>query len=136
MSFYNNVWADVAPMSEVNRLRNDAQITVTELATDVNNNFLLKEDFNKYNLDLQKKLFTLNRDNKNIISQLSNLTKILNEKLNVNIKNEASSSQAVPDDNASTGTRRDADNDVIWWIRTDHVGNKNVNGFNVTGRVE
>ena len=30
----------------------------------------------------------------------------------------------------------DADNDIIWWIRTDHVGNKSVNGFNVTARVE
>ena len=30
----------------------------------------------------------------------------------------------------------DADTDIIWWIRTDHVGNKSVNGFNVTARVE
>jgi len=68
MSLYNNVWAnsypDSAPMSEVNKLRTDAQITVSELAKDAEVTFLSREDFNKYNEDLQKKLFTLNRDNK------------------------------------------------------------------------
>ena len=122
MSYYTNVWAssipDIAPMSEVNKLRSDAQVTVSELASSVNDSFLLKEDFNKYNQDLQKKLYTLNRDNKNIINQLSNLTKIFNEKLDIKIStnDDPSSSQSVPqnqDDNASISTRRDADNDVI-----------------------
>jgi len=53
------------------------------LASSVNDIFLLKEDFNKYNQDLQKKFYTLIRDNKNIINQLSNLTKIFNEKLDI-----------------------------------------------------
>jgi len=59
MSYYTNVWAssipDIDPMSEVNKLRSDAQVTVSELASSVNDSFLLKEDFNKYNQDLQKK---------------------------------------------------------------------------------
>jgi len=55
-------------MSEVNKLRSDAQVTVSELASSVNDNFLLKEDFNNYNPDLQKKLYTLKRENKNIIN--------------------------------------------------------------------
>jgi hypothetical protein len=55
------------------------------LASSVNDIFLLKEDFNKYNQDLQKKFYTLKRDNKNIINQLSNLTKIFNEKLDIKI---------------------------------------------------
>jgi len=80
MSYYTNVWAsevpDIAPMSEVNKLRSDTQVIVSELASSANDSFLLKEDFNIYNRDLQKKLYTLNRDNKNIINQLSNLTKI------------------------------------------------------------
>ena len=110
MSFYNNVWADVAPMSEVNRLRSDAQITVSELASTANDNFLLKEDFNKYNQDLQKKLYTLNRDNKNIINQLSNLTKIL-DRLNINIAtNDIPSTSQTQEDNISATTRRDDDN--------------------------
>ena len=101
-------------MSEVNRLRSDAQITVSELASTVNDSFLLKEDFNKYNQDLQKKLYTLNRDNKNIINQLSNLTKILDEKLNINIAtNDIPSTSQTQEDNVSTTTRRDDDNDVI-----------------------
>ena len=101
-------------MSEVNRLRSDAQITVSELASTVNDSFLLKEDFNKYNQDLQKKLYTLNRDNKNIINQLSNLTKILDEKLNINIAtNDIPSISQTQEDNVSTTTRRDDDNDVI-----------------------
>jgi len=110
MSFYNNVWADVAPMSEVNRLRSDAQITVSELASTANDNFLLKEDFNKYNQDLQKKLYTLNRDNKSIINQLSNLTKIL-DRLNINIAtNDIPSTSQTQEDNISATTRRDDDN--------------------------
>ena len=110
MSFYNNVWADVAPMSEVNRLRSDAQITVSELASTVNDSFLLKEDFNKYNQDLQKKLYTLNRDNKSIINQLSNLTKIL-DRLNINIAtNDIPSTSQTQEDNVSATTRRDDDN--------------------------
>jgi len=110
MSFYNNVWADVAPMSEVNRLRSDAQITVSELASTANDNFLLKEDFNKYNQDLQKKLYTLNRDNKSIINQLSNLTKIL-DRLNINIAtNDIPSTSQTQEDNVSATTRRDDDN--------------------------
>jgi len=56
MFFYTNVWAsaepDITPMSEVNKLRPDAQVTVSELAFSVNDSFLLKEDFNKYNQDL------------------------------------------------------------------------------------
>jgi len=56
MFFYTNVWAsaepDIAPMSEVNKLRPDAQVTVSELAFSVNGCFLLKEDFNKYNQHL------------------------------------------------------------------------------------
>jgi len=72
MFFYTNVWAsaepDITPMSEVNKLRSDAQVTVSELASSVNDNFLLKEDFNNYNPDLQKKLYTLKRENKNIIN--------------------------------------------------------------------
>ena len=28
----------------------------------------------------------------------------------------------------------DADEDIIWWIRTDNNGNRNVQGFNVTPR--
>jgi len=109
MSFYNNVWADVAPMSEVNRLRSDAQITVSELASTANDNFLLKEDFNKYNQDLQKKLYTLNRDNKSI-NQLSNLTKIL-DRLNINIAtNDIPSTSQTQEDNISATTRRDDDN--------------------------
>jgi len=109
MSFYNNVWADVAPMSEVNRLRSDAQITVSELASTANDNFLLKEDFNKYNQDLQKKLYTLNRDNKSI-NQLSNLTKIL-DRLNINIAtNDIPSTSQTQEDNVSATTRRDDDN--------------------------
>jgi len=59
MSYYTKVWAsavpDIAPMSEVNKLRSDAQVTVSELASSVNDNFLLKEDFNELNKDLQKK---------------------------------------------------------------------------------
>ena len=55
------------------------------MASSVNDIFLLKEDFNKYNQDLQKKFYTLKRDNKNIINQLSNLTKIFNEKLDIKI---------------------------------------------------
>jgi len=123
MSYYTNVWAspvpDIAPMSEVNKLRSDAQVTISDLASSVNDSFLLKEDFNKYNRDLQKKLYTFYRDNKNIINQLSNLTKIFNEKLDIKIgtNDELSSSQTVlqnQDDNASISTRRFyEDNDVI-----------------------
>jgi len=36
-------------------LRNDAQITVSELTSTVNDSFLLKYDFNKYNQDIQEK---------------------------------------------------------------------------------
>ena len=97
-------------MSEVNRLRSDAQITVSELASTANDNFLLKEDFNKYNQDLQKKLYTLNRDNKSIINQLSNLTKIL-DRLNINIAtNDIPSTSQTQEDNISDTTRRDDDN--------------------------
>jgi len=114
MSLYNNVWAnsypDFAPMSEVNKLRTDAQITVSELAKDAEVTFLSREDFNKYNEDLQKKLFTLNRDNKNIIKQLSSITSILNQKFDFIPNVNASQNQ---DDNASISTRREADNDVI-----------------------
>ena len=49
MSLYNNVWAnsypDSAPMSEVNKLRTDAQITVSELAKDAEVTFLSREEF-------------------------------------------------------------------------------------------
>ena len=88
------------------------------MASSVNDIFLLKEDFNKYNQEFQKKLYTFYRNNKNIINQLSNLTKICNEKLDIKVgtNDEPSSSQNVlqnQDDNASISTRRYADNDVI-----------------------
>ena len=122
MSYYTNVWAseipDIVPMLEVSKLRSDAQVTVSELTSSVNDSFLLKEDFNKYNQEFQKKLYTFYRNNKNIINQLSNLTKICNEKLDIKVgtNDETSSSQNVlqnQDDNASISTRRYADNDVI-----------------------
>eukprot|EP00833_Pecoramyces_ruminatium_P012029 jgi/Orpsp1_1/1186061/evm.model.c7180000096696.1 len=101
-------------MSEVNRLRADAQTTVSELANNAMDLFLSKEDFKNYNEDLQKKLFTLNRDNKNIIKQLSTLTTILNQKLNTNLQNSAvPSTSQEQDDNASVSTRKDEDNDTI-----------------------
>ena len=89
------------------------KFTVSELASTVNDSILLKNDFNKYNQDLQKKFYTLNRNNKNIINQLSNLTKIL-DRLNINIAtNDIPSTSQTQEDNVSTTTRRDDDNDVI-----------------------
>jgi len=88
------------------------KFTVSELASTVNDSILLKNDFNKYNQDLQKKFYTLNRNNKNIINQLSNLTKILDDKLNINIAtNDILSTSQTQEDNVSTTTRRDDDND-------------------------
>ena len=71
-------------------------------------------------------------DNKNIINQLSNLTIIFNEKLDIKIgtNDEPSSSQTVlqnQDDNASISTRRDADNDVIMKITILITYNKYLN---------
>jgi len=63
-------------------LRNDAQITVSELTSTVNDSFLLKYDFNKYNQDIQekkkkkkkkKRKKKKKKKNNNIINQLSNL---------------------------------------------------------------
>jgi len=54
-------------------LRNDAQITVSELTSTVNDSFLLKYDFNKYNQDIQEKKKKKKKKNNNIINQLSNL---------------------------------------------------------------
>jgi len=46
MSYYTNVWAsevpDIAPMSEVNKLWSDAQVTVSKLASSGNDSFLIK----------------------------------------------------------------------------------------------
>eukprot|EP00833_Pecoramyces_ruminatium_P003909 jgi/Orpsp1_1/1177941/evm.model.c7180000063424.1 len=83
----------------------------------------------------------LYNDNKKILNQLSSLMETLNKKLDLNIPSSdvpftSKGKQQSQDDNASVGTRRDADNDIIMKILSLILFNKFLNLVSFSGNTK